>query len=508
MKKPAGGRDEPGRRPVWLLLSVLSLSPSCTDRETIFGEGPFFERIPAEAAGYLGYSTELREAQQTLCGQCHATEQSEWIDTHHAEAWEDLQASGSAQAFCEPCHTTNQRGSPSDVPGGFVTTGDPRYYDVQCENCHGPGDAHASSPGATQPLASLAVAEGVGCGGCHEGSHQPFVDEWSQSRHADIVGFAAAREECAGCHRGQGALIAWGVQADYLERDSPDPLATVCGVCHDPHGSPYDAQLRFPVKIRSFETHLCSRCHDRQTSPDPGSSRGLAPHSPETGLLKGTAGWIPTGVEIDERVAQSTHGSERNEALCARCHVENFTVSDSLTGAFEFTSTGHLFLAIPCVDEEGRPIGGDCELSTEARRFDACTGSGCHGSVDGALFVLNRAGGRISDQALILLRQLEVVDPNLDGPGGEIDASDPTFTVAEGAFFNYNLSIFQKSGEQPEITVLDVAGSTTHNPFHMEALVAGSICAVEDRYGVAPVGFNCDAELSAVLERAGMLSMP
>ena len=33
--------------------------------------------------------------------------------------------------FCEGCHTDNQQGSTSTTEGGWLTTADPRYYDVQ-----------------------------------------------------------------------------------------------------------------------------------------------------------------------------------------------------------------------------------------------------------------------------------------------------------------------------------------------------------------------------------------
>ena len=52
---------------------------------------------------------------------------------------------------------------------------------------------------------------------------------------------------------------------------------------------------------------------------------------------------------------------------------------------------------------------------------------------------------------------------------------NPTFTVAEGAFFNYNLAIHGG----------DVKGSAMHNPRLIPALLEASITAVEDEYGVA-----------------------
>ena len=79
-------------------------------------------------------------------------------------------------------------------------------------------------------------------------------------------------------------------------------------------------------------------------------------------------------------------------------------------------------------------------------------------------------------QVAVLLDLLEQVDPNLDEPGGEIDATVATFTVAEGGFFNYSLATHGGT----------VYGSTTHNAPWMRALLDASIVAMQDEYGVTP----------------------
>jgi hypothetical protein len=60
---------------------------------------------------------------------------------------------------------------------------------------------------------------------------------------------------------------------------------------------------------------------------------------------------------------------------------------------------------------------------------------------------------------------------------GEIDATDPTFTVAEGAWFNWNLANFGGNS----------VSSSTHNPFLTEALLVATIQAMTDQYGVTPM---------------------
>ncbi len=100
----------------------------------------------------------------------------------------------------------------------------------------------------------------------------------------------------------------------------------------------------------------------------------------------------------------------------------------------------------------------------------------------------------VEDRADDLHDLLLEVDPNLEAPGGAIDPADPTFTVAEGALFNYNLATF--GGE--------VTGSTVHNPFLIRALLIASSDAVEEEYGVVGSrGFvDWTSELRQVLRQA------
>lgn len=467
------------RRTLTTSLAVLGLAVfagGCVDEDTVYNDRPFSDDPPASAGGMLGYVQ--GQAGEPTCAQCHATPSANWTVTAHAGAWETLQDSGHAQEFCEGCHTVGQLGNAATENVGWTATGDTRYLDVQCESCHGAGETHVADPETSQPLASLAVGEGLtnGCGECHNGTHHPFVEQWELSKHSEVVGFAASNLECAGCHRGQGTLLAWGVRGPYVEQFSEEPLAVVCGVCHDPHDATFEGQLRFPVNTTDVQLHLCARCHNRRSVADPSSSHGLEPHAPETQLLVGEAGWVPPGSGLALGSVVATHGSASNEKLCATCHVARFTVTDEATGEFEFQAVGHTFQAIPCLDEQGIPTGEhECPITVEARSFVGCVDSGCHSTEDGTAAILNLRANNVEAQAEELLALLELVDPNLDEPGGEIDATVATFTVAEGGFFNFNLATHGG----------DVHGSTTHNSPWIRALLEASIVAVEDEYGVS-----------------------
>jgi predicted CXXCH cytochrome family protein len=458
-----------------LLIGLLPLlAGGCTDEKIVFREP--FNPPPDSAAGLLGYFT--ASDKQTTCGNCHVSHQTDWVTTKHASAYADLANSGGAQDFCFQCHTVNQLGNALTKPSGWNVVKDTSYHDVQCESCHGPGADHVENPdGAPKPLASIAVSLDAtnGCAECHNGTHHPFVEEWSQSAHATpephvIEQDPAEAADCIQCHTAQGALAAWGVNTEYVEKGDaiPDQQGITCAVCHDPHGSAgNEGQLRYPVDIPSMDQNLCAKCHQRRSQPQvqSGSSRG--PHSPEAPLLFGEiVGWQPPGFSYQPNEILGTHGTTGNPRVCATCHVVKYTVNDS-TGNFKLAVFGHRFEAIPCVDASGAPLPADstCDSSRPLAQRDftnGCTTSGCHGSADAARTAYATAKTRIQnliDQTNARLAQV---------PDSEF--SDTTkFTVAEGVTFNVQLA--------------ELPGSVVHNPFLIEQLLLASEAALDSTYG-------------------------
>jgi cytochrome c554/c'-like protein len=456
---------------------------SCTDVEYV--DLPEYEQPPAGAANFLGYRDRLQN--ETVCGNCHVTHQAIWEETAHADAFTTLEQSGHMQTACQGCHTVNQRGNASpDTEGGWIGTQDPRYHDVQCENCHGPGLTHVENPETTQPLASLAVGADltVGCGECHTGVHHPFVEEWEQSAHAGVIASPAGRAECQGCHTGQAALRAWGITSDYIEKNSATHLPIVCGVCHDPHSNRASrrlpptqdvddpirtpesgGQLRFSVDVPNEEENLCMKCHHKRAQPDidPVTLTSRGPHSPEGPLLLGenVGFWFGDTIADNDRIV-GTHGTGRNPKLCAGCHMPRFTATDPATGTFQFQVTGHLFLPIPCLNN-GIPTA-DTTCVITARTFRSCTASGCHGSEDAARSAFITTRNDVLDRAAELKRLVDQVRAT------EISGSDKKWTIAEGADFNYQLAVKR--------------GSFVHNPFLIRELLRASINEMKEEYGI------------------------
>lgn len=468
--------------------ALILLVSGCTDEKIVYRDREAFNPPPEEALGFLGYFAATD--QQTTCGNCHVGQQAEWAGTRHAGAWATLQASGHAQAFCEGCHTVNQLGNAATEPSGYAAVPDTSYHDVQCESCHGAGLDHVMNPDGTQPLASIKAALDAdnGCGECHQGTHHPFVEEWEQSAHATPVQTVVDRAvsdpahygTCVDCHTAQGALAAWGIRDEYVEKNDPvqNHLGIVCAVCHDPHNGDFEGQTRFPVDVPSQEQNLCIKCHYKRAEPEVGAEVIRGPHSPEGPLLLGEgAGWFPPGFEPEVDRILGTHGTDNNPRLCATCHIYNYEVTDQATGEFLVQSVGHLFNAIPCVDAQGVPTPEtDCDVSQ--RQFGGCTESGCHGSPDAARSAYLTANQRIADL-------VAEVDALLAQPAvaADFNLNDGVFTVADGAWFNNELA--------------KLPGTPTHNPFLAEQLLVASINAIQATYGVtAPLtGISLERQL-------------
>lgn len=450
------------------LLIGATVAASCTSDKIVYQSKPNFTAPPAAAANFVGYSDTVTK--QTVCGNCHVDQQAKWSTTKHATAWADLQASGHAGASCEPCHTVNSNGNAStDSLSGFLSTRDARYEDVQCESCHGPGLVHVTAPGlSNRPLASIAVdtgaAFGDGCGECHTGTHNPFVDEWVQTKgagHAHLEAHALGNAACTNCHVGQDALVAWGVNTNYKEasEEATNPMAITCAVCHDPHGGPNTAQLRYPIDVADTSGNLCMRCHQRNGKPVAPASK-YAPMAPEGPVLLGYAGYFPAGYTGPDTIL-GTHGSSANAKLCVTCHMGKMTVNDS-AGAFVTSYTGHNFAAAPCLDANGVPTTGSCDVSQ--RSFSACAASGCHGTPSAARSAFVAVSSRLALLDSALNSQLVQIPDSV--------YQSTTMNSAIGAKFNLQLA--------------EKAGSEVHNPFLMETLLTSSISQIQTDYGIAP----------------------
>lgn len=462
------------------IIGVASLVAGCTSEKIVYRDRTDFAAPPAAAASFVGYYDETNK--QTVCGSCHVDFQVRWKKTKHANAWADLQASGHATGVCEACHSVNNKGNfVTDTAVGYRSTKAARYRDVQCESCHGPGLTHASGPNSgNRPLASIMVDTNAtsGCGECHGGTHEPFVDEWKLANaagmshsHIQKPPQQSTDPTCKGCHSAQGALLAFGVTDNYAEKTSATWQPIVCATCHDPHGSDNAGQLRFSIGAPNIDDNLCMKCHRRNADPSKVTTRNEA-HSPEGPTLLGVAGWFPPGMNVSDSI-YGTHASPaKNPKLCAGCHVQRFSTTNS---AGTFTATGHRFIAAPCVDANGLPTATqNCQIS--GKTFRACVSGGCHGTENAARSAYTTAEARIA--ALETTLSALIAQAKAGAKKAECNFPNPTYTTCNGAAFN--------------LTIAKSEGSFVHNPFLTEQLMIASINQMKKDYGLASANITVD----------------
>jgi hypothetical protein len=105
-------------------------------------------------AGYVGAS---------VCKSCHGDVYTAWERTKHAAALNRLSPADREGGACIGCHVTGsaqqiaQEGAKPSMPG------------VQCESCHGPGQAHVDSANAGGPTPNLLTRapSAADCQHCH-----------------------------------------------------------------------------------------------------------------------------------------------------------------------------------------------------------------------------------------------------------------------------------------------------------------------------------------------------
>ena len=281
-----------------------------------------------------------------------------------------------------------------------------------------------------------------GCGECHSGTHNPFAREWKLSGHSQTweASHNSTDPYCQGCHTGQGALLTWQKGGNYAEKGSTNMEPATCAVCHDPHGNTgVDKQLRFPLNAANLESNLCIKCHQRRgTSADAVSMGRNSVHSPEGPTLLGMAGWFPPGMSpADSLVA--THGSStKNPKLCATCHVQAYQGTDPVTKQAVF-STGHRFLATPCVGANGLPLDSQTGCVAANMTFRSCLASGCHGTETAARNAMNTANLRIANlvtQANTLITQAKA---GAKGAECTFSATKP-YSTCMGMQFNISVA--------------------------------------------------------------------
>jgi len=233
-----------------------------------------------------------------------------WSTTEHASMFTDgingLDGAGYSQS-CIKCHTVGyDTNASAALDGGFfgvwqqdnqnsntswtfptvLNTNDfaampanlQNLANIQCENCHGPGFAHASSLGNTN-LIDVSFSSGA-CEQCHDDPpHHYYGTQWYASSHAvtTTIPSGAGRDQCVKCHTAIGFITSVSnTLSTNTTFASTNTLygAIGCQTCHEPHGMTTptnDSHLLRIVTSATFgdgtvitnggEGNLCMNCH-------------------------------------------------------------------------------------------------------------------------------------------------------------------------------------------------------------------------------------------------------
>lgn len=125
------------------------------------------KRFSEDISFLPGASGDAEYAGAERCRGCHPLNFHKWSVTPHAFAFETLKEKKSEfNPECVACHVVGYR-----APGGFLgESRTPYLAGVQCESCHGAGDAHLLG----SPM-KPGVSEGD-CRMCHNETHSPAFD--------------------------------------------------------------------------------------------------------------------------------------------------------------------------------------------------------------------------------------------------------------------------------------------------------------------------------------------
>ena len=322
-----------------------------------------------------------------------------WALTVHANTFRNRinGTEGFFEGLCEKCHTTGynplaQNGNFANVasqvgwtfPASLVDTNFAHLYhtspklaqlaNVECENCHGPGDQHAGDPSKISVSLSASV-----CMRCHDSP--PFYDigrMWVSSPHDSGITAIQAEESivnsgsatCARCHNGAGFV-------DYADGNSLQPsyagLPLTCAACHNPHDASNPFQLRKAsadplangfVIAEGGAGQLCMNCHRSRSDVNSSVASGwvsrFGPHEgPQTDVFFGQDGYLFG----DTSIAGLTTHTQLTDA-CVTCHMTSDTVDLKATNLLG----GHTW------EMSGPDSSGDSTDNTTACQA-------CHGTI-------------------------------------------------------------------------------------------------------------------------------
>ena len=241
------------------------------------------------------------------CVECHPSQAREWSQSAHTNAysnpgfqkvWNDL----NSDPECLECHTTGYNSKLDNYEA----------REVQCEECHGPGDTMNKD---TSPEL---------CGKCHSGPY-PTYDEWVDS------GPSHGEAKCSSCHNEHSLDFVF---------DTP---AETCDQCHESHVEEMEETLHELNGVDCAVCHMIVEEADFYSGKPAKTGHGFNPLEQEFDCVschdivlekhdklgEGALACLNCHGEIHELklklINTEVYPINESVALCAQCHNERYT---------------------------------------------------------------------------------------------------------------------------------------------------------------------------------------
>ena len=367
---------------------------------------------------------------------------------------------------------------------------------IQCENCHGPGNQHIYSQNVVGNTNAISVNYAAGdCAQCHDSMSNHFKNgEWNNSLHAAAsrTPSGVSRPQCVRCHTAPGfagwataggmALqnqyptnIIWGNSIStnivtyisntnyptYTVEGNP-PNTTyypiTCQACHDPHDYSHPHQLRMAYNLTLSDGTVvtnagsggfCMECHNSRngsvtnemaryplSQPNWAGGSAFGTHdSPQADMLEGV-----NAITYGQVIPSAPHANVVSNT-CAGCHMQVIASTDPA-----FTLAGGHTFKMSYINTNGvkTPVTYVC---------NQCHGSVTNFDIPAPDYVGYGYSQGIQTQVQILLNQLSMLyppsayqaNPNNYVADGKVKTSLSTYTNMPAKFLNaaYNFQFVQ-----------------------------------------------------------------
>ena len=365
---------------------------------------------------------------------------------------------------------------------------------IQCENCHGPGNQHIFSQNVVGNTNAITVNYAAGdCAQCHDSLSGHFKSaEWNNSLHAAAsrTPSGANRPQCVRCHTAPGFAgwataggmamlnkyptnIFWansistnivaytGIAPAYTTPANPPNTAyypITCQACHDPHDASNPHQLRMGYNVTLSDGTMvtnagaggfCMECHNSRNGSvtnemakyplnQPNWAGGVAfgtHDSPQGDMLEGV-----NAITYGQNIPSAPHAKVITDT-CAGCHMQPVAATVVVNGVTNanpaFTLAGGHTFKMSYINTNG----------VEVPVTDVC--APCHGTLTsfdlpapdyiGVGYSLG-----IQTQVHMLLDKLSTLypptnywaDPNKYAADGKVKTSLTTYTNMPAKFLN------------------------------------------------------------------------